>query len=207
MNDKTDPNKVNVKQISTSSFDLQTSICSNPELLRSVPGTDKMEKTATMKFKDDLGKIVVSSVFGKLHSGRSRKNLDKKETKNLGNEELKDEMTTGNRKRKINTNNGNRPANKRSKTVKKQILLNQPSMTMNNNYIKSEAMLNYTWYLIGLSQSPVLLRMLQQLNTDHSKVDRGTELIDLESIELEILVVNKYGCRYARILVFVRMVA
>ncbi|KAL7676534.1 hypothetical protein ACOME3_002790 [Neoechinorhynchus agilis] len=132
-----------------------------------------MEKTATMKFKDDLGKIVDFSVFGKLHSGRSRKNLDKKETKNLGNEEPKDEMTTGNRKRKINTDSDKRPASKRSKTVK-QIELNPPSMTMNNNNIKSEAMLNYTWYLIGLSQSPVLLRMLQQLNTDLQYIRKWT---------------------------------
>ncbi|KAL7676558.1 hypothetical protein ACOME3_002810 [Neoechinorhynchus agilis] len=161
MKDITDPNKVNLKQISTSSFDLQTFIHSNPELLRSVPGTDKMEKTATMKFKDDLGKIVDFSVFGKLHSGRSRKNL------------AKDEMTTGNRKRKINTDSDKRPASKRSKTVK-QIELNPSSMTNNNNNIKSEAMLNYTWYLIGLSQSPVLLRMLQQLNTDLQYIRKWT---------------------------------
>ncbi|KAL7674226.1 hypothetical protein ACOME3_000505 [Neoechinorhynchus agilis] len=86
----------------------------------------------------------------------------------------KSRMTTGNRKRKININSGKRPTNKRSKTVKKQIELNSSLLTMNNNNIKNEGMLNYTLYLIGLSQSPVLLRMFQQLNTDLKYIGKIT---------------------------------
>ncbi|KAL7671791.1 hypothetical protein ACOME3_006694 [Neoechinorhynchus agilis] len=113
MNDKTEPNKVTLKQMSPSPFDLQAFISSNPELLSSIPATDQMERTATTKLKDDLGKIVDFNVFGKLHSGRSRKDLDKKETKNLGNEEFNDKMTAGIRERKINNNHLKQPVNKK----------------------------------------------------------------------------------------------